>query len=157
MQEKETTNQTNFSEISYGRILALDIGTKKIGIAVCDETQNAIRPLPKIQRKSWKELLKHIINLTEELDAVALVLGLPLNMDATFNEMCEDVNRLQRNFTLSLKIPVYLQDERLTTLYAEKYLYSQRLKKKEVLANIDSEAASIILRDFLEFKNQKQS
>ena len=154
MQEKETLNTPNFSDISYGRILSLDIGTKKIGVATCDETQTAIRPLPRIERKSWKELLKKTIKLIEELDAVALVLGLPLNMDETENEMCIEVRRLYRNYSLSLKIPVYLQDERLTSMFADKYLNLQKLPEKKIRKEIDSEAAVLILNDFLSLKEQ---
>jgi putative Holliday junction resolvase len=155
VQEKENTNKFNFSDISYGRILALDIGTKKIGAATCDESQIAVRPLPRLERKSWKDLLKKTIALIEELDAVALVLGLPLNMDETENEMCLDVQRLYRNYSLSLRIPVFLQDERLTSFFADKYLNMQKIGKKEVLKQIDSEAAVLILNDFLSLKEQK--
>jgi putative holliday junction resolvase len=155
VQEKETTNNQNFSDISYGRIIALDLGLKKVGVAVCDETQTAIRPLLRIERKSWKELLNKTKELVKELDAVALVLGLPLNMDETENEMTVEAKRLYRNYSLSLEIPVYLQDERLTSLYANKYLNLQKLPKKKILKEIDSEAAVLILNDFLSLKQQK--
>ena len=97
MQDKEITNSDDISRIlslpSQGRIIALDLGTKKIGIAVCDELQFTSRPLPLLKRKSWKELLKTIISMIEEFDAVALVLGLPVNFDGSENEMSEDARR----------------------------------------------------------------
>lgn len=156
MQDKQITNSNKISEIlslaSQGRIIALDLGTKKIGAAVCDEFQLTARPLAIIRRKSWKELLKQITSLIEEFDAIALVLGLPVNFDESENEMSLEVRRLHRNFSLSLKIPVFLQDERLTSKSAQQYLYDKGLEMKEILKQIDSEAAVIILEDFLALK-----
>ncbi len=134
---------------AIGRIIALDIGTKRVGVAVCDEMRITVRPVCVLQRKSWKELLRKTIELIEQYNAVALVLGLPLNFDGTENEMTQHVKRLYRNYCLSLKVPVFLQDERLTSLEAESRLKSQGYSVKEISRMSDSEAASIILSDFL--------
>ncbi|HEX9960650.1 MAG TPA: Holliday junction resolvase RuvX [Pyrinomonadaceae bacterium] len=149
MQEEETINPPDFSEISHGRILALDLGTKWVGIAVCDELQITVRPVCVIERRSWKELLRKISAFIVEFDAVALVLGLPYNFDGSESEMSIEARRLHRNFSLSLKIPVYFQDERLTSMAADKYLREQRLDEKQIRRNIDSTAAAFILNDFL--------
>jgi putative holliday junction resolvase len=150
--DKQITNQDILSLSSQGRIIALDIGTKKIGVAVCDELQITTRPLSLIKRKSWKELLKQIISLIEEFDAVALVLGLPYNFDGTECEMSQEARRLHRNFSLSLNVPVFLQDERLTSKSAQQDLYDEGLEMKEILKKIDSQAATIILSDFISLK-----
>jgi putative holliday junction resolvase len=152
VQDKQITNQNILSLYSEGRIIALDIGTKKVGVAVCDELQITVRPLPLIKRKSWKELLKTIISLTKEFDAVALVLGLPYNFDGSESEMSAEARKLHRNFSLSLQIPVFLQDERLTSKSAQQNLYDRGFEMKEILKQIDSEAAAIILEDFLALK-----
>lgn len=156
MQDKHITNQDKISEIlslsSEGRIIALDLGTKKIGVGICDELQMTTRPLAVIKRNSWKELLKQVISLIEEFDAIALVLGLPVNFDGSENDMSQDARRLYRNFSLSLKIPVFMQDERLTTKSAQQELYDQGYNMKEILKKLDSEAATIILDDFLSLK-----
>lgn len=154
MQDKQITNQDILSLSSQGRIIALDLGTKKIGVAVCDELQITTRPLPIIKRKSWKELLKKVISLIEEFDAIALVLGLPYNFDGTECEMSMEARRLHRNFSLSLKIPVFLQDERLTTKSAQQDLYDQGLEMKEILKRLDSQAATIILDDFISLREE---
>ena len=141
MQDKQITNQTNISDIlsvpATGRIIALDIGTKRLGVAICDEFQITVRPLPTITRKSWKELLKKIISLIEEYDAVALVLGLPYKFDGSESYMSEDVRRLHRNFSLSLQIPVFLQDERLSSRSAHERLYEQGYNLPEIIKMID--------------------
>ena len=153
MQEKETINPPDFSEISHGRILALDLGTKRVGIAVCDELQITVRPVSVIPRRNWKELLRKISVLIEEFDAVALVLGLPFNFDGSESEMSMEARRLYRNFSLSLKIPVYFQDERLTSKAADRYLRDQRLDERQIRKHIDSNAAAFILNDFLALKH----
>ena len=160
MQDKETTNPTDFTDISNapdnGRIVALDIGTKRVGVAVCDELQITARPVCVIQRTNWKKLLKEIIELLAGFDAKALVLGLPYNFDGSESEMSQEARRLARNFSLSLDIPVYLQDERMSSYAAKGYLWKTGLSEKEVRKRVDSEAAVIILLDFLELKSQNK-
>lgn len=157
MIEKEITNSSNISNLSpKGRILALDLGMTKIGVAVSDELQITVRALPKILRKSWKELLKQIISLIEEFDAIALVLGLPYNFDGSECDMSQEARRLHRNFSLSLKIPIFLQDERLSSKSAQQNLYDQGYSIKEISRQIDSEAAAVILSDFLAYKEELQ-
>ena len=160
MQEKETINQPDFTDVfnapDAGRIVSLDIGTKRFGVAVCDELQFTARPVGNIERVGWKKLLKQIINLLVEFDAVALVLGLPYNFDGAESEMSVEARRLAKNFALSLDIPVYLQDERITSIEAKNLLYEQGYSEKEILKRIDSEAAAIILNDFLARKREAQ-
>ena len=154
MQEKEITNPDDFTDVfsapTAGRIIALDIGTKRIGVAVCDELQITTRPLMKIERKSWKKLLLQIKDILVDYDAVALVLGLPYNFDGSESEMSAEARKLARNFSLSLEIPVYLQDERATSYEAKGRLWQRGANFKEMLAQVDAESAAIILADFLD-------
>jgi putative holliday junction resolvase len=159
MQQTETTNLPDFSDISRcpdkGRVLSLDLGTKKVGVASCDVTQTVVKPYPKLKRTAWKLFLITIKEHIKELDAVALVLGFPINLDDSDNLMSLEAKRLARNFTLSLDIPVFLQDERVTTLAAGENLYDLGIHGKKRLARIDSEAACLILIDFLDTKNMQ--
>ena len=132
-----------------GRILALDLGTKRVGVAVCDELRLTVRALPALPRTSWKRLLSAVSELCEEFDAGMLVIGLPLRLDGTEGDAAADARRLARNFGLSLKIPVHLQDERLTSVEAESALREAGYKGSEIKDRVDGEAAAIILRDFL--------
>ncbi|MCU1288603.1 MAG: putative holliday junction resolvase [Acidobacteria bacterium] len=158
MQEKDTTNPTDFTDVfsapNEGRIIALDLGTKRLGVAVCDELQITVRPLFTLKRQGWKKLLVQIKDILAEYDARALVLGLPYNFDGTESEMSEEARRVARNFSLSLPIPVFLQDERMTSYDARGNLWKNGADKKEMLENIDSHAAAIILSDFLSRKAQ---
>lgn len=135
---------------AVGRILAIDPGTKRCGVAVCDELRVTTRPLDVIQRTNWKKLLSNIKNLISEFDAAALVIGLPLESDGAESEMSAEARRMARNFALSLDVPVFLQDERVTSYEAKSRLWEQGKTVKESRLLADSEAASIILADFLD-------
>jgi putative Holliday junction resolvase len=156
VQRKEITNSDAFTDISRapasGRIVALDIGTKHIGVAVCDELQFTVRGVRSIKRSNWKALLSETRNILNEFDAGALVLGLPLNFDGSESEMSADARRLARNYSLSIEIPVFLQDERVTSIAARENLHERGLSLKEIFKRVDAEAAAIILSDFLDVK-----
>ena len=153
MQQNKTTNADGLADVfpvpSEGRIIAIDPGTKRCGVAVCDELRVTTRPLAAIERKSWKKLLLDVKQIISGFDAKALVIGLPLNTDGTESEMSGDARHLARNFSLSLDIPVFLQDERVTSYEARSQLWAQGKSLKETSDLKDSEAAAIILSDFL--------
>jgi len=146
VQQKQTMNST---EIPAGRIVALDPGTKRVGVAVSDESRLIATPLPHIERKSWKSLLTSVQSVLTDFDAVALVLGLPLETDGSESEMSTEARDMARKFTLSLEIPVFLQDERATSYEAKSRMWEQGVSLAESRKNVDSEAAAIILTDFL--------
>jgi putative Holliday junction resolvase len=154
VQQKETAKQRDLTEVSgvpeTGRIVAVDPGTKRIGVAICDESRIAIRPLPVIQRASWKKLLQQVQDVLAEYDAVALVVGLPYNFDGTEGEMTIEARDMARKFALSLVIPVYLQDERASTYEARGRLWKAGLDQSQVRKVLDSEAATVILGDFID-------
>jgi len=158
VQEKETTNSDDFTNVSRapqsGRLLALDLGMKHIGVAVSDELQFTVRPVAVLERKSWKKLLKQITAFLDDFDAVGLVLGLPYNSDGSESEMSAEARRLARNFSLSVNVPVFLVDERLTSYEAKGYLTKLGLSEKEIWERVDSEAAAIILSDFLDLRSK---
>lgn len=153
MQEKETVNQPEFTDLSAvpasGRIIALDPGTKRVGVAVCDELRVTTRPLAVITRTSWKKLLLKVKNIIDEFDAKALVIGLPLESDGTESEMSMYARDAARKFALSLDVPVFLQDERVTSYEAKSRLWQRGVDPRDARKLVDSEAAAIILSDFL--------
>ena len=132
-----------------GRVLALDIGAKRVGVAVSDELRLSVRALPTLSRTSWKRLLNSIAELCERFDVKVVVLGLPLRLDGTEGDSAREVRRVARNLELSLRLPVKLQDERLTSKAAEASLRSQGFGAGQIADRVDGEAAAIILKDFL--------
>jgi putative Holliday junction resolvase len=131
------------------RLLSLDLGRKRVGLAVSDEQWIAVRPLKALPRTSWKELLRQVTEIVRSFDAQALVLGLPLRLDGTEGEEAQGARRLARNFQLSLQIPVFMQDERLTSHEAEHSLRREGHSLESVRREVDSRAATIILEDFI--------
>jgi putative holliday junction resolvase len=154
VQEKETTNQPDFLDVfavpASGRLVALDLGTKRIGVAVSDELQITTRAVKTIERTGWKKLLQQIKEILAGFDAVGLIIGLPYNFDGTESEMSREARRLARNFSLSLEIPVILQDERVTSYEAKGRLWKEGVSDKEFRQRVDNEAAAIILGDFID-------
>jgi putative Holliday junction resolvase len=135
---------------SDGSILALDLGEKLVGAAISDNQRITIKRLAPLQRSNWKRLLSEVETLIERFDAQSLVIGLPLRLDGTIGSAAEEATRLARNFAKSLKVPVYLQDERLTSFDARLALLNEGHKEAEIAGLVDGESAAIILRDFLQ-------
>jgi putative holliday junction resolvase len=133
-----------------GRVLAIDMGSKRVGLAISDELRLTVRTLPPLPRTPWKRLLGSLEELCEKFDVRSIVLGLPLRMDGTEGDAAALVRRVAHNLQRSLKPPLFLQDERLTSKVAESTLRERGFQGREILERVDSEAASIILRDFLE-------
>lgn len=118
-------------------------------MAVCDELRITVKPLPAIERHSWKDFLRRIVALVAKYDARGLIVGLPLRLDGVEGEAAQDARVVASKFRRSLDIPVYLQDERLTTFDAAADLRSAARSEHEIDAAIDSESAALILRDFI--------
>jgi putative Holliday junction resolvase len=148
-------NHLNAENAPASPVLALDLGQKTIGVAISDSLSITIKRLDPIRRTNWKDLLKNISALIEGFDAQTLVIGLPLSLDGTRGPAAETAQQLSRNFARSLKIPVYLQDERLTSKEARTSLRDDGYSKAEVDALVDSESAAIILRDFLNSREER--
>jgi putative Holliday junction resolvase len=136
-------------DAARGRLIALDVGARRVGVAVSDEMRLSVRPLPAIRRESWKKLVAAVAQLVSEFDAAGLVLGLPLRLDGSEGDAALEARRLAKNFGLTLKCPVHLQDERLTTRAADEALRDEHVSDEARAGRIDSEAAAIILRDFI--------
>jgi len=132
-----------------GPILALDLGEKLVGAAVSDEKLITIKRLPPLNRSNWKKLLRDVIALIERFDAKTVVIGLPLSLDGTRGDAAENAQRVAQNLARSVSLPVYLQDERLTSFEATENLRAEGKRPDEIPALVDGEAAAMILRDFL--------
>jgi putative holliday junction resolvase len=143
------TNSTA-ATIPVGPILALDLGQKRVGAAVSDELLITIKRLAPLTRSNWKQLLRDVASLIELYDAKTLVIGLPLRLDGSIGDSAANAQDAARKFSLSLTVPVFLQDERLTSSAAEDDLRAEGHGPLEIGKLVDGEAAAIILRDFLE-------
>ncbi|MDQ6652530.1 MAG: Holliday junction resolvase RuvX [Acidobacteriota bacterium] len=133
----------------HAPVVALDLGEKRVGVAVSDALSITISRLDALPRTNWKQLLRDVDDVVRSFDAQTVVIGLPLRLNGSSGESAQKVRTMARKFAQSLKVPVYLQDERLTTFAAEQNLRTEGNKGDQVSALVDSEAAAVILRDFL--------
>ncbi|HEX3282418.1 MAG TPA: Holliday junction resolvase RuvX [Pyrinomonadaceae bacterium] len=130
-------------------VLALDLGSKRVGVAVSDSLSISINRLEAIQRTNWKQLLRDVEKLALRFDAKTLVIGLPLKLNGSLGDAALATRETALKFARSLKLPVFLQDERLSSTEAEENLRAAGVRAEEIGKFVDSEAAALILRDFL--------
>jgi len=130
-------------------IIALDLGEKRVGVAVSDALSISIKRLEALPRSNWKQMLRDVDDLVHRFDAQTLVIGLPLRLNGSTGDAALEVQSLALKFARSLNVPVYLQDERLSSVDAEEKLRAEGHKAERLSALVDSEAAAVILRDFL--------
>ena len=133
-----------------GPILALDLGEKFVGAAISDERLITTKRLSPLKRSNWKKLLQDVRHLVERFDAQTIVVGLPLRLDGTDGDAARNARRVAANLAKSINVPVYLQDERLTSFEATANLKAEGVKPDEIPALVVGEAAATILRDFLD-------
>jgi putative Holliday junction resolvase len=134
-----------------GRMLALDIGEKRIGVAVSDETETLARPLTTIMRASRREDAEHIARLVTEQSAVRLIAGYPRSLSGDEGPQAQRVRRYVQALAAALPVPVELWDERYTTVEAsERLLEAKPGRRKTRRGQLDAAAAAIILQDYLD-------
>jgi putative Holliday junction resolvase len=130
-------------------VLALDWGEKRVGVAVSDALSISIKRVEALRRTNWKQMLRQVEDLVLRFDAKTLVIGFPLQMNGATGDAAQNARATALKFAQSLRVPVYLQDERLSSVEAEENLRGAGHKGETVSDLIDSEAAAVILRDFL--------
>ncbi|HON90157.1 MAG TPA: Holliday junction resolvase RuvX [Sedimentisphaerales bacterium] len=132
------------------RYLAIDYGIKRTGLAVCDAGERIASPLTVVQGR--KDLIPRIKNIVATDGIEALVLGLPLNMDGTEGPQAKLVRTFGDELGRQLGIPVFFQDERLSSFEAEQRLREMDLSRTKRKARLDALAAADILQSFLDRK-----
>ncbi len=138
------------------KILAIDYGEARTGLAICDRTEFLASPLGTLEERDFAKLVTKIVYTIREYGAEAVVVGLPVNMDGSHGEKAEKCKRLADTLMKLTGLPVALWDERQTTMQAANYLNETNVrgaKRKEI---IDQVAATIIVESFLaRRKNEK--
>jgi putative holliday junction resolvase len=131
------------------RVIAVDFGSKNIGIAVSDALGITVRPVETIRRTSLNKDLARLKFLIDDLEAEALIVGLPVRLDGTMGDAAEKTLRFVERLRTEITIPVFTQDEPLTSYEAEQILMEQGLNRAARRKRSDEVAATIILQDFL--------
>jgi len=132
------------------RILALDVGEKRIGVAISDLSQSLARSLKVIQRGSRQEDFAAVARLVEEHEVEKVVVGYPRSLNGMAGAQAERVERYAVGLAESLTVPVLLWDERFSTVSAERLMREAGLRSKKKRERIDAVAAAVILQDYLD-------
>jgi len=132
------------------RILALDVGDKRIGVAISDPSQLLARSLKVIQRGSRQEDFAAVARLVEEYEVERVVVGYPRSLDGTVGEQADKVERYAAGLAKAMDVPLVLWDERFSTVSAERLMREAGSRGKKRREWVDAVAAAVILQDYLD-------
>ena len=135
------------------RLIGLDLGSKRIGVSICDDKQLIATPLKSINRNSLKELIDELRLIINENDIKGIIIGNPLNMDGSSGRSAQSVKDTTENIEKNLDIPICLWDERLSTVGAFNLSSQLDINVSKREKKIDENAAAFILQGALDFLN----
>ncbi len=135
------------------RLIGLDLGSKRIGVSICDDKQLIATPLKTISRNSLKDLVDELRLIINENDIKGIIIGNPLNMDGSSGRSAQSVKDTTENIEKNLDIPICLWDERLSTVGAFNLSSQLDINVSKREKKIDENAAAFILQGALDFLN----
>lgn len=132
------------------RILALDHGTKRMGIAISDELKMIAQPLEFIPAEPRQALVNRLRDLVKEKEVELIVIGMPRNMNGTYGPAAEKVRAFADGIRTEIETPIRFWDERLTSTQANRLLAEANVKGRDRREKVDKMAAAILLQSFLD-------
>jgi len=135
------------------RLIGLDLGSKRIGVSICDEKQLIATPLKTINRNTLNELISELKVIIDENDIKGIVIGNPLNMDGSSGRSAQSVKDTSQKIEENINIPICLWDERLSTVGAFNLSSQLDINVSKREKKIDENAAAFILQGALDFLN----
>ena len=148
-----TLEEFKKKQLDKCRLIGLDLGSKRIGVSICDEKQLIATPFKTIERSSSKDLINELQNIIKDNNIKGIIVGNPLNMDGSSGSSAQSAKDMSDNISRSIHLPICLWDERLSTVGAFN-LSSQldvNVSKRE--KKIDENAAAFILQGAIDFLN----
>ncbi len=139
------------------RILGIDLGEKRVGLAISDPLGFTAQGLETHPMTGKKNLLKHLAEVCRERNVDEVVIGLPVNMDGSHGAKAQQVEKLVPEIQQTLGIPVKMWDERLTSRQAGRLMVQEGLSRQKQKMNSDRMAATLILQGYLETKRLSQN
>ena len=132
------------------RVLAIDHGTVRMGIAMSDELKMIAQPLEFIPAEPYSGFLDRLRELLREYEVELILLGMPRNMDGSYGEASAKVRDFEAVLKNSITVPIKTWDERLTSVQANRALSQGRARKKKKRQNVDAMSAAILLQSYLD-------
>ena len=136
-------------------MMALDVGGKRIGVALSDPTRTLASPLTTLRAEPHARAMAELAKLSRDYEVAELVVGLPLTLSGEVGPQAKLVQEFADALGQQLGRPIRLFDERLTTVAAERMMLDLGMKPEQRKARIDEVAASIILQDFLDSQRER--
>lgn len=133
-----------------GRVLAIDWGEVRLGLALSDETGTIAQGLDVYERRSRDDDVRYLTQLIQDRTVACVVVGLPVHMDNARSEQTERAEAFIRELKVHLSVPIEVMDERLTTAEAERSLLKADLSREKRKSKRDQLAATLILQRYLE-------
>jgi len=135
------------------RFIGLDLGSKRIGVSICDERQSIATPFKTINKTNTNELIDQLKVIIDENNIGGIIVGNPVNMDGSLGRSAQSVNDVALNISKSIDIPVILWDERLSTVGAFNLSSLLDVNVSKRVKTIDQNAAAFILQGAIDFLN----
>ena len=135
------------------RLIGLDLGSKKIGVSICDEKQLIATPLKTINRNTLDELISELKAIIDENNIKGIIIGNPLNMDGSSGKSAQSVKDTSQKIEENINIPICLWDERLSTVGAFNLSSQLDINVSKREKKIDENAAAFILQGAIDFLN----
>ena len=135
------------------RFIGLDLGSKRIGVSICDERQSIATPFKTINKTNTNELIDELKIIIEENNIGGIIVGNPVNMDGTMGRSAQSVNDVASNISKNIDLPVILWDERLSTVAAFNLSSLLDVNVSKRAKTIDQNAAAFILQGAIDFLN----
>ena len=132
------------------RILALDHGSKRVGVAITDEWKMIAQPLEFIMADTFDALVARLQQVLEEKPCELILVGLPRNMDGTYGPAAEKVREFVARLKEAVTVPLRTWDERLTSAQANRVLLQGNVRRDDRKQKVDAMAAAILLQSFLD-------
>jgi len=135
------------------RFIGLDLGSKRIGVSICDEKQSIATPFKTINKTNTNELVDQLNVIIKENNIGGIIIGNPVNMDGSLGRSAQSVNDVALNISKSIDLPVILWDERLSTVGAFNISSFLDINVSKRVKTIDQNAAAFILQGAIDFLN----
>ena len=135
------------------RLLGLDLGSKRIGVSICDEYQSIATPFKTINKINLNQLIDEIKIIVKENDIKGIIIGNPINMDGSEGPSSQSIKDTSRIISENLDLPISLWDERLSTVGAFNLSSQLDVNISKRVKNIDQNAATFILQGAIDYLN----
>ena len=138
-------------QLESSRLIGLDLGSKRIGVSICDDRQSIATPFKTINKTNNNELILDLKKLVKEYNIKGIIIGNPLNMDGSSGRSAQSVNDVSGNIDRAIDVDVCLWDERLSTVGAFNLSSQLNINVSKREKNIDQNAAAFILQGAIDF------